>query len=410
MRRAWLLCCAIGLAPAAHAQQLSFSDAVAQAAASGPTIDAGSAALSAAQHARRAAGRLPDPELVLGLENVPVSGPDRYRLDRDQMTMARVGVMQSMPSAAVRSAERAAADADTERATSELGVARLTARVGAADAWIRLFFATRRQAVFNRLAVEARASAQAARARLAAGGSGVDDALAAQIDATRVEDRESEANAAVAAARADLERWIGPEGEEPLSDVPPVFAVDPDMLREQLDHHPELAALGAERANAAAEIGLARARTHPDWSWEVAYGRRDPSFGDMASVEVRVSLPLFQGDRQRPLIQARQADLARAEAERAAAVREHLARLESQLAEYQALAANLARARETLLPLAQRRAAAAAGAHAAGALSTTGLIAARAQALEAEMEVIDLQERIASLGAALTLQYGEQAR
>ena len=97
MRKAWLLCCALGLAPSAYAQDLSFNDAIERAAGDGPTIEAHTAALDAARHAVRPAGALPDPQLVVALDNVPVTGVDRYRLNRDEMTMQRVGVMQEMP-------------------------------------------------------------------------------------------------------------------------------------------------------------------------------------------------------------------------------------------------------------------------------------------------------------------------
>lgn len=409
MRKAWALACAISWAPAAHAQNLSFSDAVAQAATDGPTIDAGTSGVTAAQRQRAAAGRLPDPELVLGLDNVPVDGPDRYRLNRDEMTMQRVGVMQSMPNPAELGARRAAADAQIERADAALNIAQLRARLGAADAWIRLYYAGKRRVLIERLAHDAGTSADAARARLSAGGADVDDALNAAIDAARIEDRQGEAIAAVAAARADLRRWIGDAADESLADAPPQFVIDPAHLRDHLGRHPELAAFDAEHDAAEADLQAARADRLPDWSWELSYGRRAPELSDMASVEVRIGLPLFQPWRQGPVVDARRADVDRVDAERNAAQREHVAMLETQLAQYQALSANLQRARDTRLPLARQRAEAATQAYAAGTQSVAALIAARSAALDAEIDVLDLEERVAQLGAMLTLQYAEHA-
>jgi hypothetical protein len=122
---------------------------------------------------------------------------------------------------------------------------------------------------------------------------------------------------------------------------------------------------------------------------------------------VRVGLPIFQGARQQPIIDARRADVARASAERRAAEREHTATLEAQLAQYQAISANLARAREVRLPLAQRRAAAAAGSFSSGAASSEQFIGARREAIQAELDMIEIEQRLAALGAAMTLQYGE---
>ena len=405
MRAAWLACCAIGFSPIAHAQELSFADALARA-AEGPSVEAGRASARAAELAVGPAGQLPDPELVLGVENVPVSGIDRYRLDRDEMTMQRIGIMQEMPNGL--GARRAMAEAQAERASVDLDLARLEARLGAAQAWIALHYAQRRTATLAQLLNEAQASAAAARARLSSGAGSVDDAIAAEIEAARLEDRVATLHADAARARAELRRWIGDAADGDLSASAPTFEIDPEHMRQHLRRHPELAAFNADEDAAEAELALARAERRPDWSWELSYGRRDPSFGDMASVEVRVGLPLFQPWRQGPLVAARRADLARVGAERSAVEREHASMLEGWLAEHAATSSNLARARDIRLPLARRRAASAMGAFAAGTTSTSDVIEARRGLLEAELELFDFEERRALIGATLTLQYAEQ--
>ena len=39
-----------------------------------------------------AAGQLPDPVLKFGVDNLPLSGPDRLSLSRDFMTMRRIDI------------------------------------------------------------------------------------------------------------------------------------------------------------------------------------------------------------------------------------------------------------------------------------------------------------------------------
>lgn len=407
MRNAWLMAGAVVAAPAAYAEPLSFSEAVARAAAESPSTEAGAQAVRAAERAIGPAGQLPDPEVVLGLENVPVEGPDAYRLNRDVMTMQSIGVMQEMPSGAERRARRAIAEAQAQRASAGLNVARLEARLGAAEAWIALHYAEQRIALIDRQVSEAQALAEAARGRLAGGAASADAAIAAEIEVARAEDRRSDLVAALAGARANLRRWLGEAGGEPLAPDAPDFAIDPERLRANLRRHPELAAFNAEDAAAEADLRMARAERLPDWSWELMYQRRDPSFGDMASVQVRIGLPLFQPWRQGPIVEARRADRARVAAERAAAERARGAMLEAQLAQHAAASANLQRARDTRLPLAQRRAEAAAGAFAGGAGSASELIAARREVIAAELDVIELEQQLAALGAQLTLQYGE---
>lgn len=407
LRKACLLASAIALAPAAHADPLSFGDAVAHAASDSPTVAARADAYDAARHSITPAGSLPDPQLVLGVQNVPIEGPDRYRLDRDQMTMQSVGIMQDMRSFAALGAERAQARAQAERAEANLGVARIDAELNAARAWINTYYAERRSEILARLGQEAHAQARAARARLSSGGGSVDDAIAAEIDAARLDDRAADANAAVTAGRAELRRWIGVDADEALALDAPTFVIDADHLRDHLEHHPALAAAQADQSIAAANLRAAQADQVPDWSWQAMYQHRDASFGDMASVEVRIGLPLFQHWRQGPLVDARRADEASAEASRDATLREHVSMLESSLAEYTATQANLVRSRETRLPLAHQRAEAATASFAAGTINAAQVIAARRDALEAELDVIDLEERQALIGASLTLQYAE---
>src|SRR3546814_15075838 len=63
---------------------------------------------------------------------------------------------------------------------------------------------------------------------------------------------------------------------------------------------PALRAQDARIAVAEADVRLARADKRPDWKVGVTYGRRDPMYGDMASVGVSIDLPLFAGKRQNP--------------------------------------------------------------------------------------------------------------
>ncbi|MBY0563699.1 MAG: TolC family protein [Hyphomonadaceae bacterium] len=405
MRAFWLACCVIGISPVAHAQDMSFADALARAAQS-PSVEAGRAGRLAADRAVGPAGQLPDPQLVLGLENVPVEGPDAYRFDRDFMTMRTVGIMQDMPSGAERRARRQMAEADVVRADAMLGVAELEARLGAAQAWFGVHYAERRLAALQSIQTEATALAAASRARLAGGAGSANDAIAAEIDAARMRDRLADAEAALAAERAELRRWTG---EGAITGEAPAFHVKGDELRAQLAAHPVLAAFFAEETASEAGLDMARAERAPDWSLSLMYQNRERDFGDMASVEVRIGLPLFQAWRQGPLIESRRAEQARAQGERAAALRAQRAALETALAQYAALDANLARARDTRLPLARQRAEAVRGSFAAGAASTADVIAARREAVEAELELIDLEERRALVGAALTLPFTENA-
>ena len=406
MRTAWLLCCAVGIAPAALADPTSFNDAIARAGRDSPSVAAGQAAVESARLLVKPSGQLPDPELAIDLEDFPISGADRFRLNRDEMTMLSVGITQDVPSDASRRARQQMAYADVRVSGAALDIFRLEARVAAASAWLQAFYAEQRAEVLLTLANDAATLERAMIASLGAGAGQPDAALSARLQAARLQDRIADAQFEAAAARAELERWIGPLGPDRLGPTPPVFLIDAAALREHLEHHVELAGSSAVFAKAQAEIEQARAGREPDWSWSLSYGRRDPAFGDMISLGVRFKLPLFQSDRQAPVIDARRADLKRVGLERDALLREHRAMLEARLAEHDQLAGRLIRARDVVLPLARAQEALASAAHEAGTLDLAGLFAARLEAKEAELDRLDVERRLALVDAYLTLEYG----
>ena len=83
------------------------------------------------------AGRLPDPALVVGVDNLPVEGPDAWSTTADFMTMRNVGLMQEFPRREKRRLERERAAAGVELADAELEETRLAVARETARAWIR---------------------------------------------------------------------------------------------------------------------------------------------------------------------------------------------------------------------------------------------------------------------------------
>lgn len=407
MRTAWLLCCAVGAAPTAFADPTSFNDAIARAGREAPIVAAGEAATESARLMVKPAGQLPDPQLTLDLQNVPISGADRFALNRDEMTMLNVGIMQDVPSDAARRARQHVAEADFRVAGASLDISRLQASVATAAAWLEAYYAEQRVDLLLALASDAAKLDKATTASLGAGGGKTETLLAARLQAARLEDRIADARFEAAAARAELERWIGSIGPDRLGPAPPIFLIDPAALRDHVQHHVEVAGSSAVLARAEAEVESARAGRDSDWSWSLAYGRRDPAFGDMVSLGLKFSLPLFQSDRQAPAIDAKRADQKRVGSEREALLREHRAMLEAKLAEHVQLSARLVRARDVVLPLAKEQEAVASAAHASGTLDLTALFAIRFEAKEAELDRLDLERRLALVDAYLTLEYGE---
>lgn len=385
--RAWML--ALGLtavSPWSLAVDLSFDDALHLATERAPMVQARHAQLAAAQEEASRAAALPDPKLMLGVANWPVTGTDAFDFSADFMTMKQVGVMQEFPARAKRQARQAVAD-DTVVQARALSVAEgLAVRQAVAQAWIALWAAQREVATLHALREPTDVAVRAAKARLAGGTGSAVDTMAAQNAALALENRIDAATASLDAARAGLARWLG---EEPtvlsIHGDPPILRalpVTPTVLLASIDRLGPLLPWKSREAVAEAQVEAAIAEKRPDWSVGVTYGQRDrtPEGGrrsDMLMVELAIDLPLFTRNRQDRGVAAQRAELDAVIAEREDARRAQTERLRMTLAQWEGLKRKVARNENESLPLARDRVQAALAAYAAGGDLQPWLEAAR---------------------------------
>ena len=381
---------------------LGFDEALRLARARAPAVLAQQHALAGAQAQRPAAGTLPDPRLAVGLENLPISGPDRYALTRDFMTMQRIALMQDVPNAAKRAAREAGAQARVERERTMLAVADLAAKRDAALAWLGVYFSESRVAQLVALQRENQLLQDTLDARIAAGRAMPADRPMAQADALMLADRRDDAARDIAKARSALRRWVGARADEPLDGPVPSIALSPDQTRADMQRHAEIAPYAPMAAMARAEASEADAEQKGDWGWELAYQKRGPQYGDMVSFQLTFDLPWNRAQRQRPQLAAKLKDLERIEAEREDAMRRHRDELDGQLAELAALDAQRARLDAQGLPLAAERVALTLASYQAGRADLAAVLAARRDALEARLRLIDLDAQRLALRVRLT--------
>jgi len=403
--------CFVLLGAARHvaAEPLSFDGALEIATRSSPDLAQQGASVEAARSAAVAAGRLPDPKLAFGVEDLPVTGPSQWSLTRDDFTMTRIGLMQDIPNGAKRAAQSAAASAAVETAEARRRVGLLTVRRDTAVAWLDRYYLERRGALFSDLERENRLLAAAVQAQVAAGRGMPADVLAPQQEAAEIADRRDELTAEIVKSKAVLKRWVGAAADEPLAGEPPTLALDPEHLRGHVHEHPDLAVFVPMTEMAQAEVHAAEAAKRPDWGVELSYGRRGPAFSDMVSLQFTLDLPLFAKTRQDPQIQARRQELARVEAERDAMLRDHTQDLEADLAEYDVMTRQLARLREVHLPLARQKVDYQLAGYRAGTGDLTAVLAARRELIDTRLKEIELEGKRAEAAAKLYYFYGPAA-
>lgn len=357
------------LAAAAAEPPLTLDAAVALAVRDAPALAADAARADAARADAVRAGRLPDPELTFGINNLPVQGADAFAINADPMTMRTVGLMQRMPSRAARDAERALAQAGIDTADAARVAAGEDVRRTAAAAWVALWADGRRRTLLAELRDEAETAVRASRARLAGGSGSASDALAARSELAALDNRIDAADAAIDADRAGLARWLGPDAGRPLAEPPDFGALPapPARLLAEIERQAPLLPWTAREREAEAALAAARASKRPDWRVGANYGVRGAGLSDMVMLEVGVSLPLFARNRQDRAISARYAERDAVAAEYEDARRSQRAAVERALADWQGWTRQVRRYRGTLLPLARDRTRASLAAYRGGA-------------------------------------------
>ena len=349
-------------------EPLSLEAAVERALEIAPQVGAGTANVEGMQASAVSAGRLPDPQVIVGIDNLPVTGEDAYSTTSDFMTMRKAGLMQEFPAAAKRRLERELAGARVGVAEAELLASRLEIAREVAKTWIRRATAERSLNDLRALQPELELQTAAARAAVSAGRSSTADALAAEVTLAELQSRLLRMQSEARQASFELARWIDSDAARPLAPIPSLddLPTPPGALLEAVHEHGSLLTFQAQIDAARLDVDFAKAQRRPDWSAELAFAKRGPDFSDMVSLEFRIGLPLFAKNRQNPQISAKQAELRRLEADRDAELRMHTAEINQMITQWRQLGEQLGQYERELLPLARARSRAALASYGSG--------------------------------------------
>ncbi len=248
-------------------------------------------------------GQLMDPQLRVGAVNVPV---DSFSLDKEDMTMLEVGVVQEFKPGQSRQLsrkqmEQLAAAMDATALDRERIVRREVRKL-----WTQLAYVGSARALLLEQSSWVEQMRQSAKARYASGEGRQLDMLQAGLDAAMLREQQLDLDRDDAMFRSQLSFWLGadesarvqPTGLSPRVELEPLAT-----LQARLTEHP--AQLDYMRRIDAAHTAtdVARELRKPAWMLDVSYGFRQNapdgmSRPDMLSAMFTVGLPLFRGDRQ----------------------------------------------------------------------------------------------------------------
>ncbi len=343
-----------------------------------------------------AAGELPDPTLRVGLMNFPVES-DGFATEG--MTQVLVGVRQSLPAAAGRSARTAAFDARADEATHRATVRRREVLREARLAWLDAYHWQEARALAERSRAVFTALVTITGSAYAVGRRSQHDLLQAELELTTLDDRLARMTGSEAVARAGLARWIGTShASRSLSSRLPEWPspASPEALALRLADHPLLAAASAGVAVEEAAVAIAQSAYRPDWGVDVSYGYRDgrlpdgASRSDFVSIMLTVAMPVFGQRRQdRQLAASRSAKRAAIESH-AELARRLSGELAAAHARYASLDERIAYYDATIAARSEARAEAALAAYQNGAGDFNDLVRSRVAHLDIQLERLAL--------------------
>lgn len=381
----------------ADSTPLSLDEAIERALTQAPQVAAAAAMAEGARAVAPSSGRLPDPELIAGVDNLPIDGEDRFSFTRDFMTMRKIGVMQSVPNHAKRRLQAERAQREIAVADGEVRKTHFDVGRAASDAWIAGAVAEESLARLRELRPDTELQAVAGRGALASGRASAAEALASQTLIASLEERILAFEQDAEMKRAELARWIGESADRPLASIPTQreLGLSAESLLAGVPEHAPLAPLIARLTATQTEVDLARADKRPDWSTELSYADRGSEFSDMVSLEFRMGLPFFARNRQDPVIAEKLAVLRAEEAERDAEVRMHIAEIRVALAEWRRGNERLQHYARELIPLAHDRSRTAVASYGVGRGDLRSALEALSDEIDTQLNHVQLQGSVA---------------
>ncbi len=291
-------------------------------------------------------GALPDPRLGLNALNLPT---DTFALDQEPMTQLQLFLSQSVPLPSKLALRRGAAEQEAAAAAAQVEEQTLALVAQVRTGWWQLFYLVRALETVARKQQLMRQLIEIARTKYQVGQGLQQDVLLAQLELSRLLDRELQLRNAHERSRATLNALFDRPANSPIrlprqppsAALPPLAAEDA-LLRLAEQHRPSL---GSERRllNAAkSRLSLAKQDYYPEFTVSVGYGFRqgnDPvrsePRSDLLSLGLSVNVPLYFAAKQSKQVDQRTGELFEHKATLQAARRSVQAAVSQHYADYQ---------------------------------------------------------------------------
>ncbi|HID48367.1 MAG TPA: TolC family protein, partial [Chromatiales bacterium] len=310
-RRVLFSIAALLLLPLVARAEITLQDAERIALESDPVVKADQARAEALQDDAVASGSLPDPKINFGVFNLPL---DSFSFTENPTTQARLGITQAFPRGSTLEYRQRKTEwqsrARLERSDDEKRKVQREVR----DKFLEVYFQVRAADIIRSSQKLFRQLVEITRAQFASGRVSQQDVLNAQLELSRLRDRETRIKTTEEINRASLEQWVGRAAWEELDRAFPRLPAIPDeeTILQSLDQHPVLKMKNAQVEASNQAIQIAREQYKPGWNVGVQYRQRfgenpdGTSRSNMMAALVTFDLPLFTGQRQDKRLSASQ--------------------------------------------------------------------------------------------------------
>lgn len=267
-------------------------------------------------------GALPDPVLSLNAMNFPT---DTFNAGQEPMTQMQISLSQSFPFPGKRGLRREVQELKADASDSMLAERRSTLTGDVRIAWWSLMYQDRALQIIEQNKALMRDFVEIAQTKYRVGNGLQQDVLLAQLELSRLLDRELRLVGTRQGAQAELNALMGRQADRPLSlPLSPLNIELPQLptevaLLEMAGGSRKLIDVNRDLVQAAeADLEFARRDRYPDFKLGVAYGFRegfDPLRGadrtDLMSVMLSVNIPLYSGAKQNQAVEQRSFEVSR---------------------------------------------------------------------------------------------------
>ncbi|QMM52020.1 TolC family protein [Enterobacter sp. RHB15-C17] len=391
------------LSPAVQAQSWTLAQTLTEAQRYSAELSASRNEAQALDMMADSATQLPDPKLKFGIENVPVQGSNDQRFTREGMTMQRIGIMQSYVSAEKRESKSQTLQAQARGVEAKSEAIRAALQRDTAQAWLDLALSKQALTTAKNLVSETERQQGVQKASVGAGSASPDSVLSLQMTLSAMRDKVTLASRDVQLAQSRLFQLTGQAITDVQGPLPRYqrLPADEKTLEEAIVRHPEVEAAQRESVTAKARSAQSAIAAIPDVDVEVFYAHRAEGYDDMAGVMFTVDLPLFQSRRQDKDYAAEVSRSMQAVDQLTLIQREHVAQVQSLVAQYQAAQTLWQRQRDDLLPLQHQRLAVLAAQYRSGQSELPALLEARRNVLDTELAANQAEREMARTWAAI---------